>query len=93
MYWVIKKPVTTEKTKLLELSGLYTFMVDAKATKIDVKKAFESIYGVTPKSVQILNTREKHKIGKTRQPIKKRGVERKAMVRLEKEIPNLTKVK
>ena len=93
MYWVLREPVTTEKTKRLELQGLYTFIVDPRATKIDIKKAFEKLYGVIPESVQILNTRAKHKIGKNRQMIQKTAQKRKAMVRLSKEVSNLSKVK
>lgn len=49
---IIKKPLLTEKaTSEMEVNR-YTFEVDRTATKTDVKKAVELIYGVHVESVQ-----------------------------------------
>lgn len=45
--YVIKRPLLTEKsTEAMNAGGHYTFEVDRTATKTDVKKAIESLYGV-----------------------------------------------
>ena len=45
--YVIKKPVLTEKsTEAMNEFGRYTFEVDRRATKTDVKEAVEKLYGV-----------------------------------------------
>ena len=44
---VIIKPIISEKaTSQADLSGLYTFLVNTKANKIQVKQAIEEAYGV-----------------------------------------------
>ena len=45
---IIKKPVLTEKASLLtEQRNRYTFKVDPKANKIQIKQAVEAMFGVT----------------------------------------------
>lgn len=45
---VLVKPIVTEKSnKLTDKSRTYTFRVDRKANKLEVKKAIEDFYGVT----------------------------------------------
>lgn len=44
---VIIKPVISEKANYLtDLRGAYSFLVDPKANKIQIKKAVEAAYGV-----------------------------------------------
>ena len=44
---VIIKPVISEKANYLtDLRGTYSFLVDTKANKIQIKKAVEDAYGV-----------------------------------------------
>ncbi len=44
---VLVRPVITEKVNLqMERSGRYTFVVDKKANKLEIKKAVEEFYGV-----------------------------------------------
>jgi large subunit ribosomal protein L23 len=51
---VLIKPVLSEKAnKLAEKGNRYTFIVDRKANKLEIKKAVESFYGV---QVQDVNT-------------------------------------
>ena len=56
MQTIIKKPVITEKaTKLSELSNRFTFEVDRKSNKIEIKNAIEKMYGVHVTDVRTLN--------------------------------------
>lgn len=51
--YIIKKPVLTEKsTEAMNEHGKYTFEVDRRATKTDIKQAVESLYGVTVQGIQ-----------------------------------------
>lgn len=51
---VIIKPLHTEKTYLMANQDIktYSFIVDKNATKLDIKIAFESIYGFLPTSIR-----------------------------------------
>jgi large subunit ribosomal protein L23 len=59
-FQILSKPVLSEKSTLVR-EGLkqYTFKVDLRATKDDVRKALESVYGVKAVKVQTLITRGK----------------------------------
>lgn len=51
---ILIKPILTEKANTLtEKRGTYSFMVDKKANKIEIKKAVEKMYNV---SVDCVNT-------------------------------------
>ena len=57
---VLKKPVLTEKSLLLqETENKYTFDVDTKANKIEVKNAVEKMFNVKVESVNIMNVKAK----------------------------------
>ena len=52
---VLIKPIVTEKTTSeRELRNRYTFLVNPKANKVEIKKAVESTYGVTVDKVRTL---------------------------------------
>lgn len=52
---VLIKPIVTEKTTSeSELRNRYTFLVNSKANKVEIKKAVESTYGVTVDKVRTL---------------------------------------
>lgn len=56
LYEVIKHPVITEKTQYLaEENRQYTFEVDRRANKAQVKQAVESIYEVKVTAVRVSN--------------------------------------
>ena len=56
MQTIIKKPVITEKaTFASEKQNCFTFEVDKKANKIEIKKAVENMYGVHVTDVRTLN--------------------------------------
>jgi len=48
-------PHVTEKAATLASQGVYVFVVNKKATRIDVGAAVKAIYGVQPKSVRVIN--------------------------------------
>jgi len=52
---VLKKPIITEKMTMLgEKRNQYAFRVDNRANKIQIRKAIESMYGVTVESVNTM---------------------------------------
>ena len=53
---IIIKPIITEKaTSDSELNNRYTFLVDTKANKVEIKKAVEKSYGVNVNKVRTMN--------------------------------------
>lgn len=82
LYNIIKKPVVTEKSQLLEMKGVYTLLIDDRATKVDVRTAIERLYGVAVAKVNIINTRAKVRVnGKYGAQIKRKE-KTKALVTL-----------
>jgi large subunit ribosomal protein L23 len=58
LYDVVKKPVVTEKTELMRReANVYTFVVDKKANKIEIRKAVETIFGVKVEAVNTLTVK------------------------------------
>lgn len=52
---IIKKPIITEKaTKASEAKNRFTFAVDRKANKLEIKKAVEKMYGVSITEVRTM---------------------------------------
>ncbi|MBT0551074.1 50S ribosomal protein L23 [Riemerella anatipestifer] len=73
---VIIKPIISEKaSNLSDLRGVYSFLVDTKANKIQIKQAVEEAYGVkvadvrtmiyAPKVSAKYNTKKGLQVGKT----------------------------
>ena len=58
---VIKKPLLTEKSYLGHANGTYTFVVDKRTNKTQIKKAFEEIFEDKVQSVRTMNYDGKHK--------------------------------
>ena len=53
---IILKPIITEKaTSDSELSNNYTFLVDSKSNKVEIKKAIEEYYQVNVLKVRTMN--------------------------------------
>jgi large subunit ribosomal protein L23 len=80
-YSVISRSVVSEKSRILELSGVHSVIVDPKATKVDIRSAFETLYGVEVESVNIVKIREKYKGGRRGTQVKRRS-QVKALVKL-----------
>ncbi|MCA9765856.1 MAG: 50S ribosomal protein L23 [Carnobacterium sp.] len=77
---VIKRPVITEASMEAQEDKKFTFEVDVRASKTEVKKAIEEIFDVKVRKVNIMNVRGKLKRqGKFAGYTKKR---RKAIVSL-----------
>ena len=58
---IIKRPVITERSSDLMAEKKYTFEVDIKANKTQVKDAVEEIFGVEVEKVNIMNYKGKFK--------------------------------
>jgi large subunit ribosomal protein L23 len=57
---VVKRPIVTEKSNILaDLLGQYTFEVDRRANKHQVKEAVERIFDVDVEKVRIVNVKPK----------------------------------
>lgn len=57
--WVLEKPRLTEKAANLGSDNVYTFNVAMAANKIQIKKAIQTYYKVTPVKVNIVVNRPK----------------------------------
>ena len=58
---IIKRPVVTEQSMAQMQEKKYTFEVDKRANKIQIRKAVEEIFGVNVKSVNTINVIGKFK--------------------------------
>ena len=58
---IIKRPVITERSTDLMAEKKYTFEVDVRANKTQVKDAVEEIFGVKVEKVNIMNYKGKFK--------------------------------
>ncbi len=58
---IIRRPVVTEKSMSLLAENKYTFIVDPKATKTEIKKAVESIFKVRVTNVNTMRVKGKMK--------------------------------
>ncbi|PIY93151.1 MAG: 50S ribosomal protein L23 [Candidatus Magasanikbacteria bacterium CG_4_10_14_0_8_um_filter_32_14] len=54
-YRVILKPLVSEKASAAEINGRYTFLVNAKNNKTEIKQAIKQIYGIVPIDVNVMN--------------------------------------
>ena len=62
---IVKRPIITEKSYGLMNEGKYTFEVDKKANKLEVKQACEKLFDVKVEKVNIMNVRpKKRRVGK-----------------------------
>jgi large subunit ribosomal protein L23 len=61
VYDIIKKPVITERSMDDMAQKKYTFEVDVRANKIEIKKAVEQIFVVKVQKVNTVNIKGKKK--------------------------------
>ncbi|NIK74566.1 large subunit ribosomal protein L23 [Thermonema lapsum] len=66
---IIIRPHLSEKATALHEKGVYTFIVNDKANKVEIKKAVEAMYGVTVKSVRTLRYQGKVKTRYTKSQV------------------------
>ncbi len=82
---ILIKPIITEKaTNDSELNNRYSFQVNTKANKIEIKKAVEAAYGVSVEKVRTINVRPDRKTRHTKTGIQhgKTNAVKKAIVQL-----------
>ena len=82
---ILKKPLITEKASALsEKAGKYTFLVEKKANKLEIKKAVEKMYGVNVEEVNtlIIASKPKNRNTKTRVISGRKGSYKKAIVKV-----------
>ena len=58
---IIKAPVITEKSQIAKENGQYTFKVDPKANKTEIKLAIEKIFNVQVVKISTINEKPKKK--------------------------------
>ena len=82
---ILIKPIITEKATLTsELKNCYSFQVNTKANKVEIKKAVEAAYGVSVEKVRTINVRPDRKTKFTKTGIQhgKTNAVKKALVQL-----------
>jgi len=82
---ILIKPIITEKaTNDSELNNCYSFQVNTKANKVEIKKAVEAAYGVSVQKVRTINVRPDRKTRHTKTGIQngKTNAIKKAIVQL-----------
>ena len=83
---IILGPKITEKTIVLSSKGKYTFLINKKSSKNQIKKALKKIYKVDPIKINIIKRKGRKKVTPTKIGliIKKRKTEKIAIVTLKK---------
>lgn len=60
-YDIVKRPIVSEKSTKLSEQRKYTFEVDRRANKIQIKEAIEAIFNVKVEKINVINTKPKAK--------------------------------
>ena len=82
---ILIKPLITEKSEnISENFGQYTFVVDRKANKIQIRNAVEEMYNVSVDGVNTMIVPGKRKVRNTRSGMQvgKKSTYKKAIVKL-----------
>lgn len=82
---ILIKPIITEKaTKDAEDRNRFTFVVNSKANKIEIKKAVEAAYGVSVTAVRTMNVRPDRRVRYTKTGVQtgKTNAYKKAIVQV-----------
>ena len=62
---ILKAPVITEKSQNDLANGKYTFKVDPKANKLEIKEAIEKIFNVKVTAIRTINVKpKKRRVGR-----------------------------
>ena len=80
---VLIKPILSEKAnKQSEKMNRYTFIVDRKANKLEIKKAIEQFYGVQVEDVNtlVMPSKQKAKYTKAGFIVGRKAAKKKALV-------------
>ncbi len=82
---ILIKPIITEKaTNDSEINNRYSFQVNVKANKVEIKKAVEAAYGVSVEKVRTINVRPDRRTRHTKTGVQhgKTNAVKKAIVQL-----------
>ena len=82
---ILIKPIITEKaTKDAEDKNVFSFVVNPKANKVEIKKAVEAAYGVSVAKVRTMNVRPDRKTRYTKTGVQtgKTNAYKKAIVQV-----------
>ena len=79
---IIIRPVVSEKSYGLLDTGVYTFVVDPSASKIEIREAVESIFNVRVARVNTLNRKGKRKRNRRQATFGTRSDTKRAIVTL-----------
>lgn len=80
----IIEPIITEKTAEMQKNLQYSFKVGRKATKTDIKKMFEMMYGAKVEKVQVIVVPGKVRALRGSRTHTKRPTHKKAVITLKK---------
>ena len=82
-YDILKRPIVTEKSNFQsDILGQYTFEVDRRANKHQVKQAVETVFDVTVERVRIINVPAKRVRRYGRRDVIRKSGWKKAVVTL-----------
>lgn len=79
---ILQKPVISEKSYALMDRGTYVFIVDPRASKIEIRSAVEDAFGVRVSSVNTLVRKGKRKRNRKSHTFGTRPDTKRAIVRL-----------
>ena len=80
---VIIEPVVSEKSYALMETGVYTFIVNPDANRIEIRHAVEQIFGVRVAKVNTLNRKGKRKRNRRSPTFGSRSNTKRAIVTLQ----------
>ena len=82
-YDILKRPIVTEKSNFQsDMLGQYTFEVDRRVNKHQVKQAVETVFNVTVERVRIINVPAKRARRYGRRQVVRKSGWKKALVTL-----------
>lgn len=82
-YDILKRPIVTEKSNFQsDVLGQYTFEVDRRVNKYQVKQAVEKVFNVTVERVRIVNVPAKRARRYGRRQVVRKSGWKKALVTL-----------
>lgn len=74
---VLRKPRITEKAVRATDNNVYTFEVDARATKIDIRDAVKELYDVTPVKIRTVTQQPRRHVSRARgRVVKIKGIKK-----------------
>jgi large subunit ribosomal protein L23 len=83
-YEIVKRPIVTEKSNFQsDALGQYTFEVDRRANKHQIKQAVETVFDVTVERVRIINVPAKRARRYGRREVVRKPGWKKAIVTLQ----------